>query len=582
MKKILKNGLLIIIIISITTYLTIGLASIYRSNINRHNNLSNNVDNELVYDNKNNNSSETKDDSSTSNKNNSSSSSSKDNSSTSSKNNSSSSSKDNSSTSSKNNSSSSSKNNSSSSSKNNSSSSSKNNSSSTSSKNNSSTSNKNNSSSSSNKNNSSASSKNNSSTSSKNNSSSSSNKNNSSTSSKNNSSTSSKNNSSTSSKNNSSSSSKNNSSSTSSKNNSSTSNKNNSSTSNKNNSSTSNNNSSSSSNNNSSNSSNNSSSTKPSQTVKVTGVSLNKTSAEIYLNNDTGISVNATVSPSNATNKNITWSSSNSNIASVNNGYITAHNPGAATITVKTVDGNKQASINVIVKKKVIVIIGASQVTRMVWYKNNYSSSKYKYNIDNGTLVYVNESGTGIDWQNTTGISRAKSIISKYNSYKNYTYFYVFFPLSGNTIQSFSCDEISSTNSTIKKFASGYNTSIQSLKNSGYNVNGYVVSMHPVRVSQRGNNTKIVTNEDANSCTKSYRSNYKYYKFNRVMKSIVESSYSNNLKYESIFVQIMDTKQGKKENFSYKITYNTTDGMHWDSNTTNTYVNMMLGYVNEL
>ena len=434
-----------------------------------------------------------------------------------------------------------------------------------SSKDNSTNSNKNNSSSSSSKNNSSSSSsKNNSSSSSnKNNSSSSSNKNSSSSSNKNNSSSSSNKN------NSSSSSSKNNSSSNSSKNNSSSS-------SNKN-------NSSSSSNNNSSNSNNNnSSSTKPSQTVKVTGVSLNKTSAEIYLNNDTGFSVSSTVSPSNATNKNITWSSSNSNIASVNNGYITAHNPGAATITVKTVDGNKQASINVVVKKKVIVIIGASQVTRMVWYKNSYSSSRYKYNVDNGTLVYVNESGTGIDWQNSTGISRAKSIIGKYSSYKNYTYFYVFFPLSGNTIQSFSCDEISSTNSTIKKFASGYNTSIQSIKNSGYNVKGYVASMHPVRVSQRGNNTKIVTNEDSNSCTKSYRSNYKYYKFNLAMKSIVESSYSNNLKYEPLFIQIMDTKQGKKVNFSYKITYNTTDGMHWDSNTTNTYVNMLLGYINEL
>ena len=498
MKKILRNGMLIIIAICITTYLVIGFTSIYRDNINRHNNLLNDVDNELVYDNKNNSTTETKDNSTASDKN-TTNNSSKDNSTNSNKNNSSSSS---------------SKNNSSSSS-------SKNNSSSNSSKNNSSSSsNKNNSSSSSNKNNSSSSSnKNNSSSSNKNNSSSSSNKNNSS----------------------------------------------------------------SSSNNNSSNSNNNnSSSTKPSQTVKVTGVSLNKTSAEIYLNNDTGFSVSATVSPSNATNKNITWSSSNSNIASVNNGYITAHNPGAATITVKTVDGNKQASINVVVKKKVIVIIGASQVTRMVWYKNSYSSSRYKYNVDNGTLVYVNESGTGIDWQNSTGISRAKSIIGKYSSYKNYTYFYVFFPLSGNTIQSFSCDEISSTNSTIKKFASGYNTSIQSIKNSGYNVKGYVASMHPVRVSQRGNNTKIVTNEDSNSCTKSYRSNYKYYKFNLAMKSIVESSYSNNLKYEPLFIQIMDTKQGKKVNFSYKITYNTTDGMHWDSNTTNTYVNMLLGYINEL
>ena len=506
MKKILRNGMLIIIVISIITYLIIGFTSIYRSNKNRHNNLLNNVDNELVHDNENNSSIEKKDNSTKTDKN------TTDNSN-----------KDNSSSSSKNNSSSSSSKN------NSSSSSSKNNSSSSSSKNNSSSS------------------------SSKNNSSSSSNKINSSSSSN-----------------------KNNSSSSSNKNNSSSSNNNSSSSSNKN-------NSSSSSNNNSSNSNNNnSSSTKPSQTVKVTGVSLNKTSAEIYLNNDTGFSVSATVSPSNATNKNITWSSSNSNIASVNNGYITAHNPGAATITVKTVDENKQASINVVIKKKVIVIIGASQVTRMVWYKNSYSSSRYKYNVDNGTLVYVNESGTGIDWQNSTGISRAKSIIGKYSSYKNYTYFYVFFPLSGNTIQSFSCDEISSTNSTIKKFASGYNTSIQSIKNSGYNVKGYVASMHPVKVSQRGNNTKIVTNEDSNSCTKSYRSNYKYYKFNLAMKSIVESSYSNNLKYEPLFIQIMDTKQGKKVNFSYKITYNTTDGMHWNSNTTNTYVNMLLGYINEL
>ena len=464
MKKILRNGILIIIVISIITYLIIGFSSIYRSNKNRHNNLLNNVDNELVYDNENNSSIEKKDNSTKTDKN----------------------TTDNSN---------------------------KDNSSSNSNKNNSSSSNKNNSSSSSNKNNSSSSS-------SKNNSSSSSNKNNSSSSS----------------------------------------NKNDSSNSNR----------------------NNTSNTKPSQTVKVTSVSLNKTSAEIYLNNNTGFSVSATVSPSNATNKNITWSSSNSNIASVNNGYITAHNPGTATITVKTVDGNKQASINVVVKKKVIVIIGASQVTRMVWYKNSYSSSKYKYNVDNGTLVYVNESGTGINWQNSTGISRAKSIIGKYNSYKNYTYFYVFFPLSGNTIQYFSCDEISSTNSTIRKFASGYNTAIQSIKNSGYNVKGYVVSMHPVRVSQRGNNTKIVTNEDNNSCTKSYRSNYKYYKFNIAMKNIVESSYSNNLKYEPIFVQIMDTKHGKKVNFSYKITYNTTDGMHWDSNTTRTYVDIMLGYISEL
>ena len=83
-------------------------------------------------------------------------------------------------------------------------------------------------------------------------------------------------------------------------------------------------------------------------TVKVTGVSLSKTSMNLYVGNTS--SLVATVSPSNATNKNITWTSSNNSIATVSNGVVTAKSAGTATITVKTSDGAKTATCKVTVR----------------------------------------------------------------------------------------------------------------------------------------------------------------------------------------------------------------------------------------
>ena len=47
--------------------------------------------------------------------------------------------------------------------------------------------------------------------------------------------------------------------------------------------------------------------------------------------------------PSNATNKKVVWSSDNTNVATVNNGVVTAVGEGSANIKVTTVDGNKTA-----------------------------------------------------------------------------------------------------------------------------------------------------------------------------------------------------------------------------------------------
>ena len=83
-------------------------------------------------------------------------------------------------------------------------------------------------------------------------------------------------------------------------------------------------------------------------TVDVTGVSLDKATATVAVNGT--VSLTATIAPSNATNKAVTWTSSNSGIATVSDGVVTGKAAGTATITVTTSDGGYQASCQVTVK----------------------------------------------------------------------------------------------------------------------------------------------------------------------------------------------------------------------------------------
>ena len=88
--------------------------------------------------------------------------------------------------------------------------------------------------------------------------------------------------------------------------------------------------------------------------VPVTSVSLNSTSLSILAGESRTLV--ATVEPANATNRNVTWSSSNPLVAAVSeNGTVTGISAGSATITVRTVDGGRTASCNVTVKEPIPV-----------------------------------------------------------------------------------------------------------------------------------------------------------------------------------------------------------------------------------
>lgn len=138
---------------------------------------------------------------------------------------------------------------------------------------------------------------------------------------------------------------------------------------------------------------------KTDSTILVTGVQLSKN--EITLKEGDTETLEYTITPENATNKNVSWSSSDETVATVRNGMITAIKEGETTITVTTEDGNKTATCTVTVEKTQDINNGNGSIDN-----NNYGAN----NVINGGS---NSNNTLIPSSNTANSTVANAVLPK-------------------------------------------------------------------------------------------------------------------------------------------------------------------------
>lgn len=143
--------------------------------------------------------------------------------------------------------------------------------------------------------------------------------------------------------------------------------------------------------------------------VAVTGVSVSPTTATVGLGSTQQL--NATISPANATNQNVTWTSSNTAAATVNaSGLVTAVASGTTTITVKTVDGNKIATAAITVAAIPVSSVAVSPTSASLYAGNTQqlTASISPANATNKNVTW-SSSNTAIATVNASGLVTAVS-----------------------------------------------------------------------------------------------------------------------------------------------------------------------------
>ena len=93
--------------------------------------------------------------------------------------------------------------------------------------------------------------------------------------------------------------------------------------------------------------------------ILVTGVKVS--TPTLTINEGETATISFTVEPSNASNKGVSFTSSDTSVVTVDeNGVVTAVGPGTATITITTKDGSYTATVTVTVKGKSVAVSGVS------------------------------------------------------------------------------------------------------------------------------------------------------------------------------------------------------------------------------
>lgn len=202
--------------------------------------------------------------------------------------------------------------------------------------------------------------------------------------------------------------------------------------------------------------------------VKPESISLNKTS--LSLNVGQTATIIANVNPTNASDKSVGWSSSSYNVASVENGVITAKNIGTSTITARTSNG-KTATLEVIVTKKAPIKINSFRYT-----KDSVCGVEWNFSITNNsgkTINYIT-----LKWYNFNAVG---DFVYDQIGGKNYIQLRYTGPLraganSGskrNTTKFYNCNYNSSSISDVKIEYEDGTTEIISSSNMKYYTNLY-------------------------------------------------------------------------------------------------------------
>lgn len=142
-------------------------------------------------------------------------------------------------------------------------------------------------------------------------------------------------------------------------------------------------------------------------TVAVTGVSVSPNSATVGLGATQQLS--ATITPANATNQSVTWTSSNTAVANVNaSGVVTGVATGTSTITAKTADGNKTATAAITVSAIAVtgVSVSPNSASLFAGATQQLSATISPANASNKTVSWVSNNN-GVATVNASGLVTA-------------------------------------------------------------------------------------------------------------------------------------------------------------------------------
>lgn len=146
--------------------------------------------------------------------------------------------------------------------------------------------------------------------------------------------------------------------------------------------------------------------------IPVTGVNITPTRVTVNVN--ASAKLTASVSPSNATSKTITWSSSNTSVATVSNGLVTGRKGGTATITARSNNGKTASAAITVVVPATGIKLSASSVNVTVGKSVFVSATVTPSSVSNPIVTWKSENTkiATVYGGTITGVSAGKTTVT--------------------------------------------------------------------------------------------------------------------------------------------------------------------------